>query len=215
MPLQAVDVVMNNGVIFKSEGRRSLTDSEWVIIAGITFAKQDLTPNNLKNWLLAKTQNVEKGSDITKFTTIMTDRIRSHSRHLLDRLEKNNEKYTMLRETISTNSNRPRGIVDGGGKTLHWMFGVTTDKELEKVNKKIELLSTENTAVVHALEMQASVVNETLWEVQANANTLKQLKRSYCTIEMEMSHLDLNLIHLQASDNYHWATDAKIDEVFR
>lgn len=33
----------------------------------------------------------------------------------------------------------------------------------------------DDTAVVHALELEASLVNETIWEVQANANTLNNL----------------------------------------
>lgn len=45
-------------------------------------------------------------------------------------------------------------MIDGCGRILNWLFGISTTKELYKVwsNHQVEKLSTETTGIVHAIE---------------------------------------------------------------
>ncbi|KZS04176.1 Uncharacterized protein APZ42_032920 [Daphnia magna] len=79
--------------------------------------------------------------------------------------------YEGLKATVCA-PRRPRrqhGVMDGGGTELNWLYGVTTTDVLVKVNKNIEQLSTESTAIVHALEVHTSLINESVWEIEASA----------------------------------------------
>ncbi|KAI9552541.1 hypothetical protein GHT06_020390 [Daphnia sinensis] len=111
------EIVLSNGVIFRAEGERVFTDSEWVLLRG------------------------------TKATVCAPRR--------------------PIRE---------RGVMDGGGTVLNWLFGVATTDDLVKVNKNIEQLSTESTAIVHALEVHTWLINETVWEIQASAQIISKLQ---------------------------------------
>lgn len=53
-----------------------------------------------------------------------------------------------------------RGLMDGGGKVLNWLFGVSTQEDLEHVHGHLNKLSMETTSIVHALENHASLINE-------------------------------------------------------
>ncbi|KAK4045697.1 hypothetical protein OUZ56_033559 [Daphnia magna] len=66
--------------------------------------------------------------------------------------------------------------MDGGGTELNWLYGVTTTDVLVKVNKNIEQLSTESTAIVHALEVHTSLINESVWEIEASAQVISKLR---------------------------------------
>lgn len=50
--------------------------------------------------------------------------------------------------------------MDGGGKVLNWLFGVSTQEDLEHVHGHLNKLSMETTSIVHALENHASLINE-------------------------------------------------------
>ncbi|KZR95883.1 Uncharacterized protein APZ42_010090, partial [Daphnia magna] len=67
-----------------------------------------------------------------------------------------------------------RGLIDGGGKVLSWLFGVSTQEDLEHVHGRLDRLSTETTSIVHALEVQATLINETLWETKAVADAVAE-----------------------------------------
>ncbi len=92
-----------------------------------------------------------------QLTTIVRDR----AVYELARLETIERNYRGLKESIKQKRNK-RGMIDGGGKILNWLFGVSTTEELDKVNNQVAKLSTETTAMVHALETHTTLINETI-----------------------------------------------------
>ncbi|KAI9565087.1 hypothetical protein GHT06_008841 [Daphnia sinensis] len=140
----AAEIVLSNGVIFRAEGERVFIDSEWVLVTDITFGQTDAVASDL-----------EKALDS------------------LLRLQITTRSYEGLKAIVCAprQPRRQRGVMDGGGTVLNRLFGVATTDDLVKVNKNIEQLSTESTAIVHALEVHTSLINETVWEIQARNGT--------------------------------------------
>jgi hypothetical protein len=54
-----------------------------------------------------------------------------------------------------------RGLMDVGGSTLQWLFGVATDRDLETLSKQLQTLGRERTEIVHVMIQQATMVYET------------------------------------------------------
>lgn len=67
-----------------------------------------------------------------------------------------------LLKTLNKNQRSRRSLVDGGGTTLKWRFGVLTQKDLEELNGQVQLLSRIQRGVVHIVDKQVAVLNESL-----------------------------------------------------
>ena len=71
-------------------------------------------------------------------------------------------RYQVMRGALTgTTDRRKRGLVDVGGTTLQWLFGVATERDFEGLNDHLQALSKETTEIVHAVAYQASMMNET------------------------------------------------------
>ncbi len=82
-----------------------------------------------------------------------------------------------------------RALFDGVGQGLKWLFGVATNSDLMAINDQVESLTRTQEDVVHLMSRQASLVNETLWEVRQNTLILSNLSQA-------MAHLDTHMMQL-------------------
>jgi leucyl aminopeptidase len=67
-------------------------------------------------------------------------------------------------------------VIDGGGSALKWLFGVTTQADLAGLNKKISGLTGRENEIVHLMDHQATVVNESFWEIRTNTKLIQELE---------------------------------------
>ena len=67
-------------------------------------------------------------------------------------------------------------MIDGGGSALKWLFGVATQADLAGLNKKISGLTRRENEIVHLMDHQATVVNESLWEIRTNTKLIQELE---------------------------------------
>jgi hypothetical protein len=58
------------------------------------------------------------------------------------------------------------GLLNAGGMALKWLFGVSTQTDLEKLNEKLYEVSTSQSEVVALIKQQASSLNESLRETK-------------------------------------------------
>ncbi len=84
------------------------------------------------------------------------------------RLQLVSRNYEGLKPTVLLKLRKKRALIDGGGKILNWLFGVSTNEELDRVNRRVDSLSTEASAMVHALEEHTSLINESIWEIKGH-----------------------------------------------
>ena len=82
-----------------------------------------------------------------------------------------------FRRTISSTVRNKRAVIDGGGTALKWLFGVTTQTDFEGINEKVTGLTNRQQEIVHLLQQQAMVVNESLWEVRTTTIMMRELKK--------------------------------------
>ncbi|KZR96170.1 Uncharacterized protein APZ42_009650, partial [Daphnia magna] len=89
-----------------------------------------------------------------------------------------------LKEAISGKQQRKkRGLIDAGGSALKLLFGVAMDRELEELSKHLDSLSKETSGIVSTLAEQATLVNESLWELHEHTVVLSQFERAHQTLE--------------------------------
>ena len=63
-----------------------------------------------------------------------------------------------------------------GAPALKWLFGFAIQDDLESINRRIAGLTNEETAIFHILDKQATMINESLWEIRATTKMMAELQ---------------------------------------
>ncbi len=192
----------NYGVIFQSLGERFFSDSEWTVVTDISFDHGDKMTKELKRSLTEKSilptppavpsgyniverPSVNEGGkpfksnsgvmpNTEKIQYMIAALVRERAIYELTRLETIEKDYFSLKTSLQQNRQK-RGMVDGGGRILNWLFGVSTTEELDKVNNQVEKLSTETTAIVHADWKTRDKIDKAFRSVDLAIEWLQQL----------------------------------------
>ncbi|KAK4007349.1 hypothetical protein OUZ56_012509 [Daphnia magna] len=192
-PVAASEIVAYQGVIFKSEGDLAFSDSEWVVVTDLTFDPVDQVVKSLYEWLDIRVNAMSDHYDGVKsqFKQALQQHVKERAQEELLKLRKVHQRWNELKTAVGVQESRvKRGLVDGGGRLINWLFGVSTQEDLEHVNGRINKLSTETTSIVHALEVHASLINETLWETKAGGDAVAELQIAFAKIEREAWKMD-------------------------
>ncbi|KAI9555960.1 hypothetical protein GHT06_018513 [Daphnia sinensis] len=198
-PTTSKEILAYQGVIFKSEGEIAFSDSEWVVVTDFTFNPLETVIKTLHDVLGRKvnTLNFRYEGPNDGFKKRIKEEVEERARAEFKNLKKSQERLRELKQAVNLGSTRKkRDLIDGGGKVLNWLFGVSTEEDLEHVNNHVEKLSTETTSIAHALEVHASLINETLWETKATSSAVEELQNAFEKLEREA-----------------WKTDHKIDGI--
>ncbi|KZS08317.1 Uncharacterized protein APZ42_027719 [Daphnia magna] len=139
-------------------------------------------------------------SNAEKAQQQLTTMVRDQAVYELTRIETIERNHHGLKASIRQSRNQ-RGLFDGGGKILNWLFDVSTTEELDKVNNQVAKLSTETTAIVNALETHATLINETMWELHASKEATDALQRSCLTLNKELNNAKRTINNLSREIN--------------
>jgi hypothetical protein len=126
------------------------------------------------------------------------------------------ERYRTLREAVGEPKQRSkRGLMDVGGSTLQWLFGVATDRDLETLSKQLQTLGRETTGIVHAMGQQATLVNETWRELGEHAIIMRQLEKNHGALEKEVNRWKLNILEKVEVLERQSTVALRIEDAFR
>ena len=70
-----------------------------------------------------------------------------------------------------------RGILDIGGTALKWLFGVSTQSDLMELNTEMENRGIQQQQIVHLLDKQATIVNQTQQIAHSSLLLIQQLEK--------------------------------------
>ncbi|KZR96456.1 Uncharacterized protein APZ42_009190, partial [Daphnia magna] len=91
----------------------------------------------------------------------------------------------------------------------------STDRELEELSKHLDSLSKETSGIVSTLAEQATLVNESLWELHEHTVVLSQLERAHQTLEKELNRAKINFVNAMNVLERQSIVTARVDEAFR
>ncbi|XP_057367096.2 uncharacterized protein LOC130688124 [Daphnia carinata] len=126
------------------------------------------------------------------------------------------ERYDTLREAVAGGPRRAkRGIIDVGGTALQWLFGVATSQDLEELNGQLQALGGETSGIVGAVAHQATLVNETLRELEEHVLAMQQLDRAHQSLEKEFNKWRQNVVSAVNALESQVIMTTRVDEAFR
>ncbi|KAK4017794.1 hypothetical protein OUZ56_033600 [Daphnia magna] len=151
-----------------------------------------------------------------KFKLTLQQHVKGRALIELGKQRRCNQRFSYLKAAVNLPlARRKRGLVDGGGKVLSWLFGVSTQEDLQHVHGRLDKLSTEATSIVHALEVHASLINETLWESKAVADAVGELQTAFAQIKRETWKLDQKIEGVAREMETHWIAITRVEDAFR
>ncbi|KAK4006495.1 hypothetical protein OUZ56_011649 [Daphnia magna] len=124
------------------------------------------------------------------------------------------DRLTNIKKALNTNQRNRRSLVDGGGTILKWLFGVSTQKDLEELNNQIQNLSQNQREIIHIVDKQATVLNESLWETRTNAKLIKELRGQYLILRNATINIMEKITDMEDLELSHFEYFFQLDETF-
>jgi hypothetical protein len=184
-------ILIRDTVIFKQRPSISISESAWTIVT-------DVLLHDAENAIMAVEDHLAQLSrvahahrmDGNKFEkadvrTAWRDTTSFMAAHKIDNrvllmgrtLNDSKTRLATCALTLSGARRPKRGILDLGGTTLKWLFGVSTQADLQDLNSRIEALAVSDKTVIHLLDQHASIINETLQLTRSNLALLAELQK--------------------------------------
>lgn len=173
--------VLNKGVIFVNQGNFLLTTSHWTLVVDIPFDEFDSQLSQLKEHLQNLRQLIKaaqrKDVENTALLGSLWNYTAIEAKNLDRMLKEQDVEYRDLKSlvTLDIDLRKKRALIDLGGDLLKFLFGTATSKEVEDLNARIARIKTNQEKIVHILEAQTTVLNETLIAVKENRQRIKML----------------------------------------
>lgn len=172
--------------------------------------------DELRTWLTQQIELANTPSDRPKFNNCLMYHVVSRAGSFLKELHYIDDRIRTTLKTLGRpDTPRPkRGILDGGGTALKWLFGVATEDDFERLNHQLSNLSAQQKEVVHLLEHQASVVNESLSESRKTTLMVKELAERYTRAGKMISKLSSTVADNATLEEIRLEIIMQIDETF-
>lgn len=209
-------IIAKGGTLFKEVASVAFTESSWTIVSPLSPDSALPVADELRTWLTQQIALAKTPSDRPKFNHRLMHHIVSRAGSFLKELHHVDDRIrTTLNILNRPDTPRPkRGILDGGGTALKWLFGVATESDFERLNHQLGNLSVRQKEVVHLLEHQASVVNESLSESRKNTLMVKELADRYTRAGKMISKLSSTVADNAALEEIRLELMMQIEETF-
>ena len=205
---------MTEGVVFKHTATVGFSDSEWIILLDISMKPVLNALDEIETWMQRGASSINHAPPPDKATKQLLDSVTARAEQRVRVIELLRGRLKVLNDAIYSPTHRPRqkrGLLNAGGEILHLLFGTATDDALNALSKTVNVLGKETTDIVHTLEHQASLVNGTLWSLQAHTDLIKELNDAHGDLKKEV--FDLNQRTMQEVRDVVSAL-CRIDELF-
>ena len=188
------DILIRDSVLFVERNSMVFSESSWTLVTGI-----DLSPGidliSLDNWLVQQQYPVFTPKP-DSFNELTQKKSRLEASWRRDRLSNMRIKYQNILGTIPEVKRRQRSLIDGGGTVLKWLFGVSTQEDLEEVHREMAKMGTQQRSIVHAMQQQATIINETLWEHKATVQIISDMDQQQRSLQEALA-----VLSAEVSDN--------------
>ncbi len=179
-----VPPIIREHTIFQERPGVAFSESSWTIVTDLDLEPADRAIQYLDNRIFDMTRMAttwkEKPTD--PYQLLASKRIIVKSRMFRADLNDCKKRLSTFKSAITDVVRNKRALVDGGGSILKWLFGVATQVDLVGVNLQVEGLTNRQNEITHIIAQQATIVNESLWEIRTTTKMLAELREAYTTL---------------------------------
>jgi len=152
-------------IYFEKTGQLQQVESTWKLIIQI-----DIEAIDIRIWQLQEYLNETK-----KFCKKLNEELQPTCRNLINTMNKDNTKLTLLIDRLNTIYQAPnlkRGLINAIGSLNKTLFGTMDAEDAEKLDEQIKLLQNRQQTIQHATKNQIKILNATIGHIKSLEETL-------------------------------------------
>lgn len=138
------------GVLFKEETTITFSESAWTLVTHVSMRETRDFTKSLEEWITRQLEAVQKVTRKNINLALLRDLVMKRTANIQRRLDGIKIRLEETLEVTST-GRRKRGLVDGVGTGLQWLFGVSTTKDSDHLDKRVEELSKDRDDLTHLI----------------------------------------------------------------
>ncbi|KAK4024745.1 hypothetical protein OUZ56_010165 [Daphnia magna] len=97
-------------------------------------------------------------------------------RHVTWRKSRQGQEFRELERVLKGDGTRwKRGLFDGGGQLINWLFETASTKDLDSVHSRLESFNKKGLEVVHILQKQVTLLNVTMGHMSEHQSEISAL----------------------------------------
>ena len=167
----------------------------------------------LEGWLIKQLKLAQPTLATTSPYARMGAFINARAQRSLQRLGNARKRLAEMISVVKTGRSK-RGIFDGVGQGFKWLFGVATSSDLMAISDRVDGLSKNQEDIVHLMDHQATITNETLWEVRQTSVVISNLTTALFAVDRKVKEM-----YSQLEVRWRWSEDAlnlylEVDDLF-
>lgn len=179
-------IITHGGTIFKRENNVAFSESSWTISTILKLDSTDTFIKEITDWLQMQEKMLQNSDHVFR-RRLREQHFLLKAKASLKTIEDIKRRSSNIKDILVSGqstesvkiSRKKRSMFDAGGSALQWLFGVSTQNDLNIVHEKLQSIESTNSHIVHVLKLQASAVNESLWENKLNALAIQGLEERY------------------------------------
>ena len=198
---------LNKGLIFLKERDVILSTDVWTIIVSVDTEDYDQVLHNIESILqYLESDNVTIDiKDLIPFYEIM---------QLRSSLQITKQEVNNLKLLLPTTRSR-RGVINGIGSVMKFLFGTMDDDDLQAINSKINSLDNQSDVLVHVEDEKLTYIKKLTSEVDENSKAIKSIASTLKSTIEEVKSTNFSIwteiIQLKRKLQY----QARISSLFR
>jgi len=215
----AASVAVRENALFYERPGVAFSESSWTVITDLDLSPASEVCLYLREKIDGQYRELERYTESIKNgkanylqpQILTVGKIRTEAFEL--QLNDSCKRLEMFQEILGDEPRNRRGLIDGGGIALKWLFGLSTEKDLEAISGQVDGLTSRQEKIVHLLDQQATVVNETLWEIKTTTKLMAKLKLQYIRLDEITAKTQSRLFQWENDFQYLIRQDTTFDAI--
>lgn len=177
---------LTKGLVFMKQRDVLLTKDTWTIV--VTIATDDY------DQVLERVEELFKYLDEQRNITEIQDLIPFFELSRLEAtLQSTRQQVSNLKLLLPNSERSKRGLIDGVGTALKFLFGTLNDEDYKELNNKIEKIEDNGESLVHVESDRLTYMRKLTNEVDGNSKAIQLLVNSTKNTIISMSNVNFTL----------------------
>ena len=172
---------LNKGLVFLKKESVLLTSSSWVVTIDVDLNSHS---HAIKTFISAVDKfnpietlnNHANVSDPDENIVLLLEKESRYMRQSAERMLDDIQSINMTIHGITSNKRNKRGLVDGGGDVLKFLFGTLTTRDFNKINARINNISMATNEMSHIVKDQLTVISKSYSQLNEQSAKFKKLE---------------------------------------
>jgi hypothetical protein len=201
IPLSTADEntpALDKGLVFLKKDTILLTSSSWMVTIDVDLNSHAQAITNfiekVDNFNPISTLNAHANTtDPDENVILFLEKESRYMKRSALRMLGDIHSINMTIHGMSTRKRGKRGLIDGGGEIMQFLFGTLTTRDFNKINARINNISMATNEMTHIVKDQLTVISKSYSQLNEQAAKFRKLETLTKFLEQDFFHYQKNM----------------------